>query len=293
MSFKKIVLVLLLSFAGAECISAQEIPDGMVRHSMKDQGIEREYLLYIPETMTDGAPLVIDMHGYGGSMYRHRSGLLEIAKKEGFALCVPQAAVDPNGKHGWIVGYPFQEGAEIDDVKFVKRLAKKLQKEYSLNPKNTFATGSSNGGEMCYILAFVASDVFRAFASNAGLMMDWAYRRYEAPRPVPFMEVHGTADKTSKWNGDPGPDDIWGKYISVPAAVGYWIARNRCNTEITEYPEQASGAKHEVILHRYVNGTDNCEVRLYEVVGAGHGYHTKDFDEARAIWDFFKLYISE
>lgn len=291
MRHTKALLTVILAIAGI-CGASGQDRSGLERFTMKDQGLQREYLLYLPESPMAEAPLVVDLHGYGSTVDKYWSGLLDVAKKEGFALCVPQGAPDPKGKPSWNVGYPSQEGYRIDDVKFIRKLVRKLQKEHSLNPKNTFLTGMSNGGEMCYIMAMVGGGVFRAFASNAGLMMDWAYRKYEAPGPVPFMEVHGTEDKTSKWNGDPLPEDKWGKYIAVPAAVGYWVAKNRCNTEITERPESRPGASHEVILHRYVNGTDGCEVRLYEVVGGGHGFFRDDFDQAGAVWGFFSGYLS-
>ena len=37
------------------------------RYTMKNQGLEREYYLYRPEGLRSGAPLVIVLHGYGGS----------------------------------------------------------------------------------------------------------------------------------------------------------------------------------------------------------------------------------
>lgn len=37
------------------------------RYTMKNQGLEREYYLYRPEGLKAGAPLVIVLHGYGGS----------------------------------------------------------------------------------------------------------------------------------------------------------------------------------------------------------------------------------
>lgn len=287
----KKLFCIVLAAAVAVCVCAQD-RSGLVRHTIKDQGIEREYYLFVPDNLIPEAPLVFDLHGYSGSASKHWSGLLDVAKKEGFALCVPQGAVDPNGKNAWEVGYPFQKGAKIDDVKFLKRLARHIQKECKLSRVNTFVTGMSNGGEMCYILAFRASDTFRAFAPISGLMMDWAYRELKAPRPVPLMEVHGSIDQISKWNGDPYSDDIWGKYISVPSAVGFWVARDRCNHEITEHPSLVSEKSHEVILHRYVNGTDGCEVRLYEIVGGDHGFHPGEFREAQAIWDFFESYLT-
>ena len=53
----------------------------------------------------------------------------------------------------WNVGYPFQAGLKTDDVDFLCKLARYLQKEYNLSRHNTFLTGMPNGGEMCYLMA--------------------------------------------------------------------------------------------------------------------------------------------
>ena len=55
----------------------------------------------------------------------------------------------------------------------------------------------SNGGEMCYMMAMKKPKVFGAIASIAGLTLNNMSRDYKMP--IPFMEVHGTADNTSKW----------------------------------------------------------------------------------------------
>jgi len=263
------------------------------RFTVRDQGIEREYFLYIPDCIAGvrNAPLVFSLHGYGGTAWDNFPDLISTAEREGFAICYPQGAIDPNNYPAWEVGYPFQKGAKVDDVKFLCRLAKLLQKQYGFDPQGTFVTGMSNGGEMCYILAARAADTFRAVAPIAGLQMQWAYEQYAPTTPVPLMEVHGTKDTISWWDGDLKNKGGWGEYISVPLAVTNWAAINRCLTEETiELPlYRPDGLK--VILHKYVGGADGCEVRLYEVVGGEHGHNNGEMDTAAEVWSFFKQYL--
>jgi polyhydroxybutyrate depolymerase len=152
----------------------------------------------------------------------------------------------------------------------------------------------SNGGEMCYLMAYLRPDVFAAFAPIAGLSMEWSYRKYEAERPVPMMEVHGTEDKTSRWEGDPFNEGGWGSYLAVPQAVGYWAAKARCTHEETvELPL----VRNKVILHRYMGGEPAwkggpaTEVRLYEVIGGKHTWALNDMDTCNEIWNFFSIYL--
>ena len=208
-----------------------------VRYTMKYKGEVRTYWLYVPEGASPATPLVLVLHGYGGSAEGYCPSMLEVAEREGFAVCYPQGEKDAKGKTGWNVGYDVQQGLERDDIGFVKALVKHLRKTHHIGKDNVFMSGMSNGGEMTYFMAYMYPDLFRAYATIAGLTMQWAYKEWKAKKPVPLMEVHGTADKTSMWEGDPTDTGGWGAYIAVPAAVGYWAAQARCtHEEMTTLP---------------------------------------------------------
>ena len=289
-SLMRAILTMVCALFFAAASYAQEAEKFTLRH----QGMDREYWLYLPEELPADAPLVILLHGYKASAEGYRPEMMTVAKENGFALCYPQGAVDGRGKTCWNVGYPFQEDLKTDDVDFLCTLARHLQKEHGLSRRNTFLTGMSNGGEMCYLMAYLKPDVFAAFAPIAGLSMEWSYRKYEAKKPVPMMEVHGTLDKTSKWEGDPFNEGGWGAYLAVPQAVGYWAARARCTHEETiELPL----VRNKVILHNFKGGEPAweggpaIEVRLYEVIGGKHTWALNDMDTCKEIWDFFSIYL--
>lgn len=289
---KKIIRILSLSVLFSFIslmLSAQNIREYKIKHA----GTERSYWLYLPENHDD-APLVLCLHGYGGKAEGYRPELLEVAKENGFALCYPQGEKAPKGKTGWNVGYPAQEGMKTDDVDFVCDLVRHLQKTHGLSRKNTFYSGMSNGGEMCYILAMQRPEVFSAYATIAGLTMQWLYKGYTPKKAVPIMEVHGTADKTSMWEGDPYNKGGWGAYISVPHAVGVWVAQARCTHEVTE---ELPLIRNKVILHKYMGGEPAweggpaVEVRLYEIVDGKHSWGLGDMDTCREMWKFFSMYM--
>lgn len=281
--------ILLLSAVISFSLSAQDVKEYKIRHD----GMERTYWLYLPDN-PENAPLVLCLHGYGGKAEGYRPELLEVAKENGFALCYPQGEKAPKGKTGWNVGYPAQEGMKTDDVDFVCDLVRYLQKTHKLSRKNTFYSGMSNGGEMCYILATQRPDVFSAYATIAGLTMEWLYKDFSPKKAVPIMEVHGTADKTSMWKGDPFNSGGWGAYISVPQAVGLWVAEARCTHEVIE---ELPLKRNKVLLHRYLGGVPAweggpaVEVRLYEVVNGKHSWALADLDTCREMWKFFSKYM--
>ena len=254
-------------------------------------GLERTYKMYIPQNLKDQAPLIIVLHGYGAKIeHIENKGFNEAAEKYGFAVCYPQGSKDGRGNTCWNVGYPFQEDMKVDDVSFLCQLAEKLQKDYSLSKKRTFCTGMSNGGEMCYLLAYCNQETFAAVAPIAGLTMAWMPQAYTKSRKIPLFEIHGTEDRVSEWTGDMENKGGWGAYIPVPDAVQYWVKNNGCTKEITEELPLKEGG-HKVIAHKFTGKKNTPQVWLYEVVGGVNSWFNEDMDTAGEIWRFFEMYI--
>ncbi len=284
---KKRIFCLFFLLAQLTAVCAQQF----VEDSLKVDGFMRRFDVFLPEGIKPDAPLVFYLHGYGGRIYRNNP-MVETASREGFAVCIPQGLRDPKGKPSWNVGYPFQEGWKVDDVKSLSKMAAYVQKRYHLSQENTFLTGMSNGGEMCYLMAYSKQKAFRAVAPVAGLTMVWMYRDLEACKPIPLFEIHGTEDRTSEWTGDLDNRGGWGAYMPVPLAVGYWVAKNRCTKEETERVEGLNKENgHYIIKHRFTDSSTGCDVWLYEVVGGKHSTHTEDIKTGDEIWNFFKKYV--
>ncbi len=260
-------------------------------YTLKYDGIEYDYYLYKPHNLPEDAPLVVVFHGYGANASQATAfGMNPVADKNGFAVCYPCGPKDFKGEHCWDVGYSFHKEAawKRDDIGFTKKLVKHLQKEHSLSKQNVFATGHSNGGEMCYLLAYKTPNIFAAVAPIAGLTMEWMYRELKPSKAVPLLEIHGTEDVVSNWNGDPNNQGGWGEYIAVPLAASFWAAVNRCTHEQTEVLPLKG---NKVIAHRYINGINGNQVWLYEVVEGTHAWPDKHLDTAAEIWKFFTLYL--
>jgi len=138
-------------------------------------GRSRQYFLHRSFSLPADAPLVFVLHGYSGSAasMKNWSGMNKIAEDNGFAVCYPQGINDDWNNSFWNVGYEFHNNETVDDVEFITTLAQYLQNTYNLSTENTFCTGMSNGGDMSYLLACQASDVFKAVAPVAGCMMEW------------------------------------------------------------------------------------------------------------------------
>lgn len=291
----------------------QSLRERCEKVSFKDQGIVRDAFLYRPSRhagaaasvfsdsagsgdeasgQTGGMPLVVVLHGYGGKALGDGLRFIELADLHGFAVCWPQGAEDGTGHSCWNVGYPFQAGYRIDDTAYLRRLVIHLQKNFGVSRRNVFLTGMSNGGEMCYKMAAEHPETFSAIASIAGLTLTSMSTDYR--RPIPFMEVHGTDDKTSAWDGDPQNKGGWGAYLSVPSAVSHIVSANRCVALSTaEIPSEHK----RVILHHFTEGIPSrkggpsSEVLLYEVRGGDHSWSDRYIPTCDLVWEFFSRYV--
>ena len=269
-------------------------------HQFSHDGLSREYYLYLPDSMEIDSPLLFVFHGYSGSAsgIMNYSGLNQIADDNGFAVCYPQGLIDDWDYAFWNVGYDWHANETVDDVGFSTSLAQYLQAEYNLSAQNTFSTGMSNGGDMSYLLACQASDVFKAVAPVAGCMMTWLYNSCAPVNPIPVFEIHGTDDDVTWWDGaDEINNDGYGPWESVDTTFNFWTQLNSCTEFIIDtLPDIDMSDGSYVVSHKNTNGLNNNEVWLYEVVNGGHDWPgvwgNMDISTSEEIWNFFEIFIN-
>ncbi len=296
MKLKFLLRIILLCFSATAAIPTSFASEGVEckQYSCVIDNTERIYLLYLPNNINRNTPLVFVLHGYGATADMvTEKGFGEAAEKYGFAVCYPQGTKDSRGNCCWNVGYPFQEDMQTNDISFLCKLAEKIVKEYKLSRREIFCTGMSNGGEMCYLLAYAPQKTFKAVAPIAGLTMAWMPEKYARQRSIPLFELHGTEDRVSEWNGDPQNAGGWGAYLSVPDAISYWTGRNGCSGYIKESLPLKTPQSHRVISHKYFNPKKKKgkDVWLYEIVGGVHSWANEDINTAEEIWKFFSKFV--
>ena len=302
-----LLLATIVSFVNAKG-SAKDLASG--QYDIQSGALTRSYLLHVPKQLTHPAPLVIVMHGYTGSAdsIMSYSGMNEVADEEGFVVVYPQGTVDQQGNAFFNVGYEFHADASVDDLQFIRDLVAQLQDELTLNPDKVFATGMSNGADMSYLLACQASDIFRAVAPIAGVMMKETFDTCSPSRPLPLFEVHGTNDEVSLFNGDMENSGGWGPYLDLPATIAFWVELNGLTLkQSSNLPNNAANDSSHIIFDRYWSETQDNEVWFYRVVDGGHHWPgvqfdwwrnpmawwyfrnaNQDIDTSRVVWSFFE-----
>lgn len=286
---KKIYLLLTIALLTGEMFSQTTI-NGSISHTTGT----RTYQLYVP-AIYDGStavPLVLNLHGYGSSNTQQMfyGNFKPIADTANFLILAPQGLNDNTGTAHWNANW----GTGVDDVGFLSALIDSISAEYNVNADRVYSTGMSNGGFMSFTLAGELSDKIAAVASVTGTMSILQIPNNTVTRPMPIMQIHGTADPTVNYNGDQ-------YFLSVDSVLNYWVAHNNCSATpvITPVPDINTGDGCTAERLDYLGGDNGAEVVHYKITNGEHtwpgagftiGVTNQDFDASTEIWKFFSKY---
>lgn len=283
--------LLLSVLLGCGILSAQSTTSATIQSG----GLTREYILYVPASYTGATPvpLVFNFHGYSSdnSQQLFYGDFRPIADTADFLLVLPNGTIDNTGNHFWNT---FLNGASVDDVGFVRDLLDTLEANYNIDPNRVYSTGMSNGGFMSYTLACELNERIAAIASVTGDMVTPALNTCHPPRPVPVMEIHGTADNVVPYDGSPG-------VVPIPTLLEAWVGLNHCNPTpaVTAVPNNSTTDGCTAEHYVYSGGTNGSSVEHYKIIGGGHtwpgtlftiGVTNQDFKASQEIWRFFNQY---
>jgi len=231
--------------------SAQLAP-GTSERRIESSGIERRFLLHVPERPVSGSvPLVLELHGFGGSPEGQMalSGLQSLSEQQGFLLVAGEAL-----ERRWNVP---PESTRASDVQFVSDLLELVAREACIDRARFYATGFSGGGRMVSQLACDLAPRVAAIAAIGGI-------RFPLPcagaRAVPVLAFHGTADDVNPYDG--GGQPYWG--TGVDDAIGGWAKHNGCTRQSEETATPVT---------RISQGGNGCaDVVLYRIQGFAHSW---------------------
>ena len=277
--------------------------------------LDRHYTVHIPSSY-DGktsVPVVIMLHGGGGTgkTAAIQTGWGAKANEARFLAVFPDAMsrypTQPSNFRRnpqlWSDGsnrfYPGQKAP--DDVGFLNALFDDLLAKFTVDQRQIFVTGFSNGASMSFRIGAELSKRIAAIAPVAGA--SWL-ESFTLERPVPMVYITGTADTlnpieggvpklatggSDKVRAKPKPpvrDSIlkWTKAIGCPAAPRDTSETNGVRTEI------------------YGPGRDGAEAVYITVEGLGHtwaggksllpefmvGKRSDKMKATDVIWEFFK-----
>jgi polyhydroxybutyrate depolymerase len=267
------------------------LPGMSANEELREANLERLFRLHIPSgySSENGYPLVINFHGHGNTAaaQERMTGLSRLANQAGFIVAYPQGSIGADGRTGWNTGpsnYP-----HANDLRFTADVVHQIQSQLCVNTRRIYATGFSNGGGMTNVLACKMADVFAAFALVSAGIHPVSGGCHPA-RPVPFLEIHGTADTTVPYGGNLVNDHE----PPVQQTLATWVQLDGCATRpvltapqanvITERWDQCR-AGVSVVHYRLHGG-----VHAWPMPGAGPGIDGHSINATTVIWNFLRAY---
>lgn len=284
-------LLLMIALAFISNLHAQQTINASIMHD----GIQRDYILYVPATYSAGTPtpLVFNFHGYTSNATEQMfyGDFRPIADTANFLLVHPMGTLDPSNQPYWNANW----GGTVDDIGFTEALLDSLAVTYNINMDRVFSTGMSNGGFMSYTLACELGNRFAAIASVTGTMNLNQSSTCTPSHPTPIMEIHGTADATVPYTG------LAGSMESIPNVLDYWVNYNNCTPSVIEtaVPNTSIVDGCTATHFIYENGDNGVDVEHYKINLGGHtwpgapvavGTTNYDINASEKIWEFFAKY---
>ncbi len=272
---------------------AQDVEDTLMIY-----GRDRFYKTHLPIGFDyqKKYPLVLVFHGGLGNpdLIAQQTQFSSKADSEGFIVVYPYGTGSFDKKlltwNTWnCCGYANKKN--INDVDFINAVLNEIKTKYNIDEKRIFATGISNGGMMCYLLACELSEQFAAVAPVAGCMFDTTMCNPKSE--VSLIIFNSIDDEHVPYEGGVGEKSLVDvEKLPVETTVNMWI--KKYNAFLLNKSESSSFQKTS---YKNNNGT---EIVLYKLLSGGHSWPggekirrfadspIKNVSATELIWEFFK-----
>jgi polyhydroxybutyrate depolymerase len=280
-------------------LSAQSIASAEQHRTLRVDGVERSYILYVPAShrRTVSPALVLVFHGGGGRAqgFARHTGFSAVAEREGFIVAYPQGL-----ERRWNDGRGY--GTSHDDVGFVRALVDTLQRELGVDPRRIYATGISNGAMFSYRLACDLPGVLAAIAPVAGALPAQLAPVCGHALPVSVVAFQGTADPLVPYAGG-GVARRRGSVLGAERSIAFWGEIDGCAGQpstAVEPDRVRDGTRVRRLA--YADCREGRAVMLYTIEGGGHtwpggpaagrlvGRVSREMDATAVIWRFFAMH---
>ncbi len=144
------ILCLLLAGAchspsPADSQPTNEAATGTVYGTLQHGGLEREYILYVPDSYTGSkaVPLVLNFHGYTSTAHQQMEygDFRPLADEHGFMILYPMGSLLGDTTHWNVGGWTLE--STTDDVDFVDKLITAIEEHYRIDSKRIYSAGMS------------------------------------------------------------------------------------------------------------------------------------------------------
>ena len=255
---------------------------GCGRDKLSLNGVEREYLVYEPNT-NGKHPVLLVLHGNPSTGWQMKTwtGMNTVADNENFLVVYPYAR-----EKRWPI-LPQDNGEEVE---YIRKVLAELDKSYDIDKQRIYLCGMSGGGIFSFQLVKELRETFAAFAVVSGNMpVSYDSTGFD---PHPFMYVHGTDDFLFH-----GREEL----ASAGETLALWKSINGAGRPDTTILPDVNVKDGSTVARIYYPG--DSPVVFFIVEDGGHhwpramfdanwfyseplGNFNKDLNTNQAIWDF-------
>ncbi len=268
---KHLVLTILMLMITAPAAAQQQFT-----RSINVDGLNRQYLIYLPAGFSadENMPVMMWHHGGGGTA---QEGVFEadfrsLADQERFITVYAQAYPDVlESCTCWGYEEPggYSNGNYEIDLAYTSAVIDDLADTYNADRRRIYAGGYSMGGSYVWDLACVKSDEIAAVAPVAASCYPWTFSACDSAEPVAVCHILATNDFYAPYNG--------GWVPSASEQYNYWVAKNQANPT-----PQITNLSGGVTQYTWV-AAEGCHGVEHFRHGGGHAVPSF---AVQAIWDF-------
>tara|TARA_Y100000287_G_scaffold167092_1_gene150161 strand:+ start:717 stop:1673 length:957 start_codon:yes stop_codon:yes gene_type:complete len=284
--------------------------EGVSTNFIEHNGLNREYLLYIPPNIDnrENLPVIFNFHGYLGQaeQFFNQTDLVEIANNNSVVLVYPQGSDLPVGASHWNAApsssssTSFVNKSSTDDIGFFKALLDEINQNNIIDLNRVYVIGYSNGGMFSYFLACNTENIIAAVGDVAGTMLNETFNSCNPSSPIPILKIHGTSDRVVSYNGY---DE--GEFKSVEEVLDFWKSNNKSNNNesienlgSTSVYSEFYNTSVNVNFEKYTFDSDenNSEIVHYKIINGGHWWDyssDKHLKTSTILWDFFSKHSKQ
>jgi polyhydroxybutyrate depolymerase len=273
--------IFAVALLGAAC----DVPHGTV--ASKDPAVilkERPYGLDAPPDTTTPSPLLVVLHGQGGSGLEIAQDLdlRPLVATRNFWLAMPDGTFNRAGVATWNAG-------TVDlppyDRIYLAALIDEVAAKHAVDPKRVYVVGYSIGAFMAHRLACDVSPKLAAIMSFAGAVTSVA-SSCATTSPVSVVELHGDHDDVITYDGGPFVNGVQ----SSPSAhdtVATWARNDACTGHLLstgvalDLDPDVAGS--ETAIDAYEGCPRGIDVQLWTMRGSGHSPNLTPGFAARVI----------
>lgn len=255
----KVMGAALVAFTLAGCgavsgPAASAPPTGVQHGKVRTSDGDRSYRLFVPTGLRGSAPLLLVLQGCGpirnGDDMADLTGLDKPAAADKFIAVYPDVLGPCWNADG--------RRSTPDDIGFMKALLDKIGRTYSVDRNRVYTTGISGGGFFAHTLGCRMADRLVAIASVAGALV---VSDCKPSRPIPVLELHGTADPYVPFAGIPDQG-----IPSVTTNMEQWASLDGCGN-----PTQSAAGI--VTTTTWTGCGGGAKVKLMVVQGGQHVWY--------------------